>query len=147
MRHNPAYGRKTAMKIPHNAHVAVVDGKKFLVMRNAGQMFEPKLTKAETPDLQATNFSAGIRNQDQSAKRDSATSLEEAAHAAAAAEWLNARALAGEIDDLVVVADPKTLGEMRHHYHVELQGKLRGEVAKTMTNEPADRIAAALADA
>lgn len=135
------------MKIPHNAHVAVVDGTKFLVMRNAGQMFEPKLTKAETPDLQATNYSAGIRHQDDAGQRNGSTDLDELAHAAAAAEWLNARAMAGEIDDLVVVADPKTLGEMRHHYHSELQGKLRGEIAKTMTNEPADRIAAVLAEA
>lgn len=135
------------MKVPHNAHVAIVDGTKFLVMRNTGQMFEPKLSKAQTPDLEATNYSAGIRHQDESGQRTGATSLDELAHAAAAAEWLNARALAGEIDDLIVVADPKTLGEMRHHYHSELQGKLRGELAKTMTGEPGDRIAAALADA
>lgn len=134
------------MKVPHNAHVAVVDGHKFLVMRNAGQMFEPKLTKAETPDLQATNHSAGVRNQDH-ARSDNAAGLDEAAHAAAAAEWLNARALAGEISDLIVVADPKTLGEMRRHYHAELQARLCGEVAKTMTGEPSERIAAALADA
>lgn len=135
------------MKVPHNAHIAVVDGHKFLVMRNTGQMFEPKLSKAETPDLKTTNYSAGIRHQDDAGQRAGGTSLDELAHAAAAAEWLNARAMAGEIDDLIVVADPKTLGEMRHHYHSELQGKLRGELAKTMTGEPADRIAAALADA
>lgn len=135
------------MKVPHNAHVAIVDGKKFLVMRNSGQMFEPRLENTQTPQLTATNKSAGTRHQDESGHRSSSTDLDELAHAAAAAEWLNARAMAGEIDDLIVVADPKTLGEMRHHYHSELQGKLRGEVAKTMTNEPPDRIAAALADA
>lgn len=135
------------MKVPHNAHVAVVDGTKFLVLRNAGQMFDPKLEKAETPNLDPTNFSAGIRHQDLSGQRNGSTDLNELAHAAAAAEWLNAQAKAGAIDDLIVVADPKTLGEMRRHYHTELQARLRGEIAKTMTGDPADRIAAALAEA
>lgn len=135
------------MKVPHNAHVAIVDGTKFLVMRNTGPMFEPKLEKATTPDVDATNFSAGIKHQDQSGQRNGSTDLNELAHAAAAAEWLNAQAIAGDISDLIVVADPKTLGEMRRHYHTELESRLRGELAKTMTGEPADRIAAALADA
>lgn len=135
------------MKVPHNAHVAVVDGNRFIVMRNTGQLFEPKLSGAETPSLDPTNFSAGIRHQDESSQRSGATDLNELAHAAAAAEWLNAKAKSGEIDDLIVIADPKTLGEMRRHYHTELQNRLCGELAKTMTGEPTDRIAAALAEA
>lgn len=135
------------MKVPHNAHVAVVDGNRFLLMRNTGQMFEPKLGHVETPELDPTNYSAGIRAQDESSQRSGATDLNELAHAAAVAEWLNAKAKAGEIDDLIIVADPKSLGEMRHHYHTELKSRLCGEVAKTMTGEPTDRIAAALVDA
>lgn len=135
------------MKVPHNAHIAVVDGNRFLIMRNSGQMFDPKLGGVEAPDLDATNFSAGIRAQDSASQRSGGTDLNELAHAAAVAEWLNAKAKAGEVDDIIIIADPKSLGEMRHHYHPELKSRLRGELAKTMTGEPVDRIAAALADA
>ena len=38
-----------------------------------------------------------------------------------APEWLNAKAIAGDISDILVIADPKTLGEMRRHYHGELK--------------------------
>lgn len=50
------------MKIPHLAHVALVDGERFVLLRNTGQMFEPRLEPVDQPELEATNFSAGIRN-------------------------------------------------------------------------------------
>ncbi|MDG5748318.1 host attachment protein [Qipengyuania sp. XHP0207] len=135
------------MKLPNNAHVAIVDGEKFTVMRNGGQMFEPKLEDAQHPDLSATNFSAGVKHQDDIGQRHGRTDLNELAHGAAAAEWLNAKAIAGEISDVLVIADPKTLGEMRRHYHSELEKKLVGEIDKTMTGEPVDRIEKAIAEA
>ena len=39
----------------------------------------------------------------------------------------------------MVIADPKTLGEMRRHYHSELEKRLVGEIDKTVTGEPTDR--------
>ena len=47
----------------------------------------------------------------------------------------------------MVIADPKTLGEMRHHYHSELEKRLVGEIAKTMTGQPTDKIEQAIASA
>ena len=136
------------MKLPHNAHVAIVDGERFVVMRNAGQPFEPKLENAQKPDLDATNYSAGVRHQDDIGQmKGTSTQLDELAHGAAAAEWLNEKAISGEIENLLVIADPKTLGEMRHHYHSELERKLVGEIAKTLTSEPTDRIEKAIAAA
>ena len=135
------------MKLRNNAHVALVDGTRFVVMRNTGLAFEPKLEQAAKPDLEATNFSAGVRHQDPGSQMTGATNLNELAHGAAAAEWLNAKAIAGEIDELLVIADPKTLGEMRRHYHRELETRLVGEIAKAMTHEPTARIEAAIAAA
>ena len=135
------------MKLPNKAHVAIVDGENFTVMRNSGQMFEPKLEDAQKPDLTATNYSAGVKHQDDIGQERGRTDLEELAHGAAAAEWLNAKAISGEISDLLVIADPKTLGEMRRHYHGELEKKLIGEIDKTMTGEPVERIEKAIADA
>ena len=135
------------MKCPHKAHVALVDGERFVVLRNTGQPFEPKLEKVAEPSLDPTNFSAGVKHQDKAGQIKGNTDLNELAHGAAAAEWLNARAKAGDIDDLVIIADPKTLGEMRRHYHVELKNRLVGEIDKALTGEPLDRIEKALASA
>ena len=46
------------MKLPHKAHVAIVDGENFTVMQNHGQPFEPRLEGARKPDLSGSNFSA-----------------------------------------------------------------------------------------
>lgn len=135
------------MRLPSNAHVAIVDGENFTVMRNTGQPLEPKLGSAEKPDLSATNYSAGVKHQDNAGQQLGRTDLEELAHGAAATEWLNAKAIAGHISDILVIADPKTLGEMRRHYHGELKKRLVGEIDKTMTGEPTDRIEQAIANA
>ncbi len=135
------------MKLPHKAHVAIVDGENFIVMQNDGQIFEPRLKQVAKPDLNATNYSAGVKHQDDVGQNTGATDLDELAHATAAAEWLNAQAIAGKYDDLLVIADPKTLGEMRRHYHSELEKRLTGEIAKTMTGESIDRIEKAIANA
>tara|TARA_S200002703_G_scaffold123847_1_gene109843 strand:- start:702 stop:1109 length:408 start_codon:yes stop_codon:yes gene_type:complete len=135
------------MRLSSNAHVAIVDGENFTVMRNTGQPLEPKLGSAEKPDLSATNYSAGVKHQDNAGQQLGRTDLEELAHGAAATEWLNAKAIAGDISDILVIADPKTLGEMRRHYHGELKKRLVGEIDKTMTGEPTDRIEQAIANA
>ena len=134
------------MKIPNNAHIAIVDGERFILTRNSGQPFEPKLEKLDEPALAATNFSAGVKHQDDAGQQTGSTQLDELAHGAAVAEWLNQKAIAGEITDLVVVADPKTLGEMRRHYHSELEKRLVGEVDKTVTGETLDKIGEILAN-
>ncbi len=123
------------MKLPQNAHVALVDGERFVVLRNTGPLFEPKLEAEATPELEGTNFSAGVRHQDDAGQRSGETDLNELAHGAAATEWLNAKVLKNEISDLLVIADPKTLGEMRRHYHKELQARLVGEIDKALTGE------------
>lgn len=135
------------MKVPHKSHVALVDGTRFLLLRNDGPIFEPRLTVLEEPALDPTNYSAAVRNQDEVSQWKGKTDLDELAHAAAAAEWLNAKAIAGEIDQLVVVADPKTLGEMRRHYHSELQKRLVAEIDKELAQEPLEKIEKVLAKA
>tara|TARA_B100000678_G_scaffold289760_1_gene301081 strand:- start:1328 stop:1735 length:408 start_codon:yes stop_codon:yes gene_type:complete len=133
------------MKLPHNAHVAVADGNRFMLLRNTGKPFEPSLEMISQPDLDPSNYSAGVHHQDDASQRTGATDLEELAHGAAVAEWLNAQAISGELTQLMVIADPKTLGEMRRHYHTELEKALVGEIDKTVTGEPLDQIAKVIA--
>ncbi|QUL37546.1 host attachment protein [Erythrobacter sp. JK5] len=128
------------MRLPKNSHVAVVDGKTFLLFRNEGPPLEPRLRKENSPQLDVTNFSAGVKHQDDIGQRHGRTDLKELGHAAAAAEWLNAKAIANDLHDVLVIADPKTLGEMRQHYHSELKSRLVGELDKTLTGQTSDEI-------
>ena len=74
------------MKIPHNALIAIANGERFVLMRNVGQPFEPKLEHVEDLDLLLTNFSAGVRHQDSARGRNLNTNMDELAHGAAIAE-------------------------------------------------------------
>lgn len=60
---------------------------------------------------------------------------------------LRRRALANKFESLIVVAPPKTLGELRKHYHKEVSGRLVGELAKDLTGHPVDQIEQALLNA
>ncbi len=135
------------MRCPQNTLVALANGKRFLLMRNAGKAFEPKLEKVEELDLLLTNFSAGVRHQDPAGERSSSTDINELAHGAAIAEWLNDRALKGQLTEIVIVADPKTLGQIRQHCHEETEKKIIGEIAKDLTNQPMNAVERAIADA
>ena len=134
------------MLVPHGTVFAIVDGENFELYRNSGAEVAPKLTTMEPPTLEATNFSAGARRSDAPKRHQARTgdgsndSLDESAHVAAVAGWLNQQVLEGEIAELVIVADPRSLGEMRRHYHRELKATLRAEVPKTLTGRPASEI-------
>jgi protein required for attachment to host cells len=70
--------------------------------------------------------------------------LEEDRFAAEIADMLKKRALTGDFDALIVAAPPKTLGEMRKHYHKEVQSRLAGEINKDLTGHTVEQIAAML---
>lgn len=131
------------MILPAKAYVAVVDGQQFLLMRNEGTATEPDLQGVGKPDVAETNFSAGVRQQDIKDIRPR-EALYECAHAAGVAEWLNHAILNHTIKKVVVIADPKTLGEMRKHYHKETEAALLGELRKDMTNVPSREILKAI---
>ena len=135
------------MKVPHKAYVALIDGKRFVLMRNAGQPFEPKLEFVSDLDLELTNFSAGVRHQDPAGQRNGSTDIDELAHGAAAADWLNRRAAEGQIDELVIAAEPKILGELRKHVKPQLQAKIVGELPKNLTSASTPEIERAIVNA
>ena len=63
------------------------------------------------------------------------------------AALLNKLSLDGTIKHLVVVSDPRTLGEMRKHFHRDLRGKIMGEFAKDFSRRPLEDIASLIANA
>lgn len=73
--------------------------------------------------------------------------LEEDRFAADAADLLKRRALANDYESLIIVAPPKTLGEMRKHYHKEVSDRLAGELSKDLTGHTIPDIEQALLSA
>jgi protein required for attachment to host cells len=69
---------------------------------------------------------------------------EEDRFAAETAEMLKQRALKNEFESLIIIAPPKTLGELRKHYHKTVEDRLVGELAKDLTGHPVPEIEAAL---
>ena len=139
------------MWIDHDAMVLVADGRKMLFFRNKGDRMAPNL-EAETVKLQDNPYD---RDQASDAPGRSINSvgssrsameqtdfheLEETRFAAEAAELLERRALSNEFEKLIVVAPPAALGEMRKHYHKEVQSRLVGEIAKDLANHPVPEI-------
>jgi protein required for attachment to host cells len=72
---------------------------------------------------------------------------EEDRFAADTAEKLKTRALANDFDSLIIIAPPRTLGELRKHYHHSVSSRLSGELAKELTGRPIPDIEKALAAA
>ena len=132
------------MKVPHLALVALANGERFKLMRNVGPPLEPRLKAVEELDLELTTFSAGVRHQDPAGQRNGSTQIDELAHGAAIAEWLNTQTLRGGIGELVIAADAKTLGQIRRHCHKELESRIVGEVAKDLINSPVKTVEQAL---
>lgn len=70
--------------------------------------------------------------------------LEEDRFAAETAALLKDRALRNEFETLIIVAPPRTLGELRKHYHKEVSERLTGEIAKDLTDHTVPQIEEAL---
>ena len=60
---------------------------------------------------------------------------------------LKERVLRHEFETLVVVAPPRTLGELRKHYHVEVARRIVAELPKDLVNTPVAEIEKILQDA
>nr|WP_295659466.1 host attachment protein [Polymorphobacter sp.] len=134
------------MQLAHGTIVAVADGEKLTLYRNGGSDSAPQLTAIGTPGVGNDNIASGGRHHSSSANPDDSQLVEDG-HAGAVASLINKMALEGEIDALVVVAPPKTLGELRKHWHKVTEGKITGEVGKEMTGASVADIAAMLAKA
>ncbi len=132
------------MLLPHGTVIALVDGEEWALLRNAGNEAAPDLAELPVPLLDESNHSGGGGRHRSTASDPSPRQMQEDAHAAAVAEWLNQQVTAHEIEHLVVIAAPRTLGELRHHYAKPVAQVLIGEVAKDLIGRKADDVLAAL---
>ena len=139
------------MHVPNNAFVVVADGEKMLFFRNDGDGENPKLSverkrlqdnppdrdqKSDGPGRAFASVGGGRSAYEETDYHQ----LEEDRFAAETAELLKQRALRNDYERLIVVAPPRTLGELRKHYHKEVERRLAGEIAKDLTGHPVEEI-------
>ncbi len=131
------------MLIPHGTIIAVADGQHLTLLRNSGTEAAPQLEAVPAPSLDERNHSAGGHHTP-TASEPSHHRMEEDTHCAAVVRWLNREVLEHRISDLVIVAPPAALGEMRPHYHKQLSAVLRHELAKELNGRSNAEVLAAL---
>lgn len=140
------------MHVPHNSVIVVADGEKMLFFRNEGDGEYLNLTverkreqdnppdRAQKTDEPGRAFDASGGAGRSAYEETDYHQLEEDRFAADTADLLKKRALRNDFDSLVVVAPPRTLGELRKHYHKEVEKRLAGEIAKDLTGHTVPEI-------
>jgi protein required for attachment to host cells len=120
------------MQLPRDATVAVVDGEKFNLFRNAGDEAGLKLVAASHDESERHHKGAGAGRHGSSANPDGAQDAEDG-FSERVAQFLNKSVLEGKIGRLLVIAAPRTLGALRKQYHDKTSSALLGEVPKDLT--------------
>ncbi len=134
------------MQIPQGAIVAVADGEIFNLYHNAGDEAAPQLVALADVAVSSENKGSGGRHHS-SAANPSDSQQDEDGFAAGVADLLNTRVLDHKIDKLIIIAAPRTLGELRKHYHKALEAVLVGEIAKDLTGHSVADITRSIAAA
>lgn len=136
------------MPLPNNALVLVTDGRKTLFLRNEGDIFQIDLRTETLEQRDEASFNHDIAADGPGANFQSAgyghstyeetdyKQLDEDKWARSAAEEVNRRSLANDFDELVIIAPPRTLGELRKKLRKDMVQKIRAEIPKEMTGHP-----------
>lgn len=128
-------------KIPPGTLVVVADGEGARLFRNVGDANRLSLKQHDLLELMNMNDDGPAGS---SPPESTGQQIDEATFAKQLALRLNEGALKDRYSDLVLVADPQTLGQMRPLLHKEVQDRMLGEIAKTLTNSPLEDIERAL---
>ncbi len=133
------------MKLKTDTWVVVANGNKYLVLHNKGWpdhldlrvLKHDEIDVPQTQDLardragrQQEKFRPGISGFKQADEHEA----RETAFAKDLVAKLNERAQQKRFEDIVIIADPETLGEMRPTYSAYLKERLVGEIPKDLTN-------------
>ena len=139
------------VKMANGSWVMVADGEKAIFLKNVTDAENPNLEvirkeqQDNPPDREQGTHSPG-RKADNGVGQRSAMDdtdwheLAKERFADEMAELLYSLAHRGKFDEIVLVAPPKTLGELRKKLHKEVEAKVTGEVPKNLTNHPVNEI-------
>ena len=122
------------MDIPKDTIVAVTDGEKLSLFHTSGNDAKPHLKPMNAGTLGGNNHSGGGRHHSSASNPDEKTDGEDV-FAAATAKWLNEQAIGNHFAHAIVIAAPRTLGELRKHYHKAFSDKLLKEISKDLTGQ------------
>jgi protein required for attachment to host cells len=139
------------MRISHDALIVVADGRKSLFLRNEGDAEFPNLVveshreQSDPPDRDIKTDAPGRSFSSAGTRRSSLDETDfhqqaEDRFAADAAERLGRTVRDGGFEELIIVAPPRTLGELRRHYSQEVSSRIVAEVDKDLTNHPLNKI-------
>jgi len=143
--------------VHHDAWVVVGDGKRALFLYNHGdpdlldlrvieaRVDENPATREQGSDAPGRAFSSVAKGGRSSVETTDWHELEKEHFAAAIAATINEAAEKDAFRDLVIVAPPRVLGELRAGLSQKAHGKLRGELDKDLTRHPLPEIEKALA--
>ena len=139
------------MRIAHDALVLVADGRKSLFLRNEGDgealnlVVEDQRAHADLKDSDLKSDAPGRSFASVGSRRSAVQETdyhqqEEDRFAADTAALLSKRAHANGFDQLIIIAPPRTLGELRRHYDKAVEARILAEVDKDLVNHPIDKL-------
>ena len=139
------------MQLAHNILIVVADGRKALFLRNEGDAVHPNLivdhaqehlnpaNRDQKTDRAGRSFSSVGKGRSAMEEPDF-HQIEADRFAADIGTMLKDRALGNDFESLIIAAPPQTLGELRKHYHAEVEKRLAGEIPKDLTGHPLPEI-------
>ena len=145
------------MRLAHATHVLVTDGQKRLLFRNSGDATYPQLEpvnlledlnppdreqKSDRPGRTSFSMAGGTRHS--AYAETDFHAQEKKVFAAETAAFLREQALQQAFEALIVVADPRTLGELRGQLDPAVKDRIVGEIAKDLVKHPTAAIEQAI---
>jgi protein required for attachment to host cells len=146
----------TNIAVHNGAWVLVGDGRRALFLENHGDpdLLDLHVIEARVEDNPATRDQGtdapGRAFASRGGPRSSLETtdwheLEKERFADRIAETINKAAETGEMKEVVLIAPPRVLGELRKHLSLKAQAKVKGEIDKDLTRHPISEIEKALA--
>jgi protein required for attachment to host cells len=146
----------SSIAVHHNAWVLIGDGRRALFFVNQGdaelldlRVIETRIdknpaTRDQGSDAPGRNFASkgGVRS---ALDNTDWHEVEEERFARHMAQKINQEAESGALPEIVIIAPPRTLGEIRKELSIKAQSKISGEIAKDLTRHPVSDIEKSLA--
>ena len=139
-----------AIKLKHDGWLLIADGEKALFMRNEGDEINANLQvfrelENDNPPTREQGESRPGRLNDSGSHRSAVQEtdwhrVEKQRFAKDIADRLHNQAMKGSFEQLVIVAPPAVLGDMRKELHKDVQDRIIAEIAKDLTKHPVDQI-------
>ncbi|MCB8838107.1 host attachment family protein [Aurantimonas sp. VKM B-3413] len=142
----------TGLTIDHQTWILVADGEKALFLENTGDATLPNFAVRRVeehenpPDREQGTDKPGRMADDAPGSHRSSVAetdwheIEKDRFAREVADILYKMAHRNRFKKMVIVAPPHILGDLRQEMHKEVADRVVGELPKTLTNHPIDKI-------